>query len=132
MLDIFSSLWPRIIAPEHWPGRIFFKDRLNAILLIAGGLLALGQWLMMIWQVRPTADVLPLHYNIFFGVDYVGQWYQAYYAPLLSVVIFGVNLLVAMIFYKREKNLSYLILSATVFLMLLSSIAALNIIFLVS
>lgn len=132
MLGVFQALWSNVIVQEQWPGKIFFKDRYNMAMIIAIGVMLVGQWIFILWQVGPTEDFIPLHYNIYFGIDYLGRWYEAYFLPLLSFLITSVNLIVALLFYKRDKHLTYLVMGATVFLQTVLSVAVMNLIFLIS
>ncbi len=48
-------------------------------------------WLIIVTQIKPTSEVLPLHYNIFYGLDQVGKGYYIYGIPLVGLVILILN-----------------------------------------
>lgn len=64
--------------------------------------------------VRQTETLLILHYNVYFGVDLLGAWWQAYVLPVLSLLFFSVHLLLAYRFYRNaERIAAYLLLLAS-------------------
>ena len=72
-----------------------------------------------------------LHYNIYFGIDNIGDWSQAFIIPILGLFIIIFNNFLAYIFYIKEKLVSYfliftqtllqiILLAAAIFLILLN------------
>jgi len=62
-----------------------------------------------IWRVLPLAadqPFIPLHYNIYLGVDRFGPMRDLFILPALGLVYFIVNLWLQVYFYKREKLLT--------------------------
>jgi hypothetical protein len=59
-------------------------------LLYSLGVLAIS-WLMLLFSVRPSSLVVPLHYSYRFGVDLIGAWYLIFTIPLIGTVLFGVS-----------------------------------------
>lgn len=57
---------------------------------------------------------IPLHYNIYFGVDKFGSWIQIFSVPLLGFCLLLLNLIVQTIIFRREKFLAFMIAVATV------------------
>lgn len=51
-------------------------------------------------MVEP-GSIVPLHYNIYFGVDYVGKWYWVYFLPGFGTVAFILNAVLA---YKERRE----------------------------
>ncbi len=81
-------------------------------------------------QMRSELFV-PLHYNIHFGVDLIGQWWQLFTSPFIAAVILLVNWIIAVYFFKKEPVLSSffavvaaicaaLLFVATIFIVLLN------------
>src|SRR3989339_60385 len=52
------------------------------------------------------ANFIPLHYNVFFGVDKFGPWYTVFQLPIFGLLVLLVNFYLATRFFKREKALS--------------------------
>ncbi len=88
----------------HRPVRAFLRDK---FILIAGGLaggLNLLIWLLLVIKIPRSTEQIVLHYNIYFGPDLIGAWYRAFLAPLLGLLIFGLNFLLAYWFYPVNAD----------------------------
>ncbi len=86
------------------------------------------------WKVFPEAHrapFIPLHYNIYFGVDQFGPWYQLFAPAVLGLVILCLNIAGEAFFFQHERILSVffawltvliqcVLLVATVFMVLLN------------
>ncbi|MCX6744345.1 MAG: hypothetical protein NTX82_02365 [Candidatus Parcubacteria bacterium] len=51
---------------------------------------------------------ISLHYNIYFGIDNIGPWYNVFIIPILGLIIIILNNVLAYIFFLQEKTISYL------------------------
>lgn len=74
-------------------------------------------FLLPIWRIVPLSEnqpFLPLHYNIYFGVDRFGPWYQVFVVPVLGLLFLIINTYFQVLFYKREKFLIVLFAYTTV------------------
>lgn len=59
--------------------------------------------------LRPGAEegqYLPLHYNIFFGIDEYGPWYSVFQLPTFGLFVLLLNIYLAAKFFERERILS--------------------------
>lgn len=86
------------------PTRGFLRDR---FILIAGWLsvcLNLLAWLLLAFKIPRGLESVILHYNIYFGPDLIGAWYRAFLAPLLGLMIFGLNFLLAYWLYPADAS----------------------------
>ena len=92
---------------------LFFKDKFNVIGLIIILILNLIIWAILYFNIEPTIDPIPLHYNIYFGIDLIGQWYQIFYLPASGLIIYFINFVLSYIIYKREKIISYFLILST-------------------
>lgn len=66
--------------------------------------------------LRPGAEegqYLPLHYNIFFGVDKYGPWYSVFQLPAFGLFVLLLNIYLAAKFFERERILSLFIVCST-------------------
>ncbi len=80
-------------------------------------------WILQIalpvWRILPLIygqDTVPLHYNIHFGVDSIGQWWKIFTVPVIGFALIGINLFMARMVWPREPMLAYLVMSATLLL----------------
>lgn len=49
---------------------------------------------------------IPLHYNIYIGIDQFGPWYHVFFIPAIGSALFLVNLLFEGIYFRREHVLA--------------------------
>ncbi|MFZ2187516.1 MAG: hypothetical protein WAV46_02705 [Candidatus Moraniibacteriota bacterium] len=66
----------------------------------------------LLWYfIRPTENILILHYNVYFGVDIQGIWWQVFMLPIAGLFFFGSHLFFAYRFYREaERVAAYLML----------------------
>lgn len=69
-------------------------------------------WLWLSLASRDFAELIPLHYNIYFGIDLLGYWYQIFLLPLSGLVIFLLNFWLGLIIYQKEKILGHFLAGA--------------------
>jgi hypothetical protein len=113
---------------------IFWRDLLIRYLTIAAVLLQIGLWLLIFIKILPIAnesDFFSLHYNIYFGIDLIGNWYRIFIVPIVGLVFLIINILLIISLYKREKFLSYF-LAASNTLISLGLLVALTLIVLLN
>lgn len=86
-----------------YPIKLYFKHWPNLIMLSLSLILNLANWFWLLWKIKPQADPIFLHYNILFGVDYVGEWWRVLFLPLAGLLIFLINGLIAWIMFSKDK-----------------------------
>ncbi len=97
---------------------LLFKDnffRVNFFLSIIFNFLI---WAVVAWKFIPLVtpgEPLPLHFNIYFGIDFIGEWYKLLFIPLLGIIFIFTNFILADIAYLRDKIVSYFLIGASVF-----------------
>lgn len=83
---------------------------------IASGILLLLTAALPVWRILPMAGqkpFIPLHYNVYVGVDAFGPWYDIFVLPMLGAALLVVNLCFQAAFYERERVLSAFFAVAT-------------------
>jgi hypothetical protein len=77
---------------------------LRNILFLLGASLVLNiiSWLIILAQIKPTSEILPLHYNVFYGADIIGKGYYLYLIPFAGLAILGVNYFLYRYAIRRE------------------------------
>ena len=93
---------------------ILLQDKILLILFLVSLLINLILYLVIYLGIKPSAELLVLHYSVYFGIDLIGQWYKLYLMPAVGSFLFLVNFSLALFFYKKEKIVSYLLTGATV------------------
>jgi hypothetical protein len=84
---------------------------------IASAVLAFLSFALPLWRVVPAARqqaFIPLHYNIYFGVDRFGPWYYVFVPAALGFTLLVMNLAFQAVFFRRERILSKFFAVATV------------------
>lgn len=110
-------------------GHEFFKNSLIQWITIVTLFLALCNWAGLIIFIHPVDLPIVLHYNVFFGVDLIGDWRQVFLLPAMGDIFFIINFVLAYIFYDRKERIaSYLFLLASLFVQFGVAIAATSII----
>lgn len=93
-----------------------WRHRLATLLLSLNIAANLYLWLFIYFRGRGTTGSVPLHYNVIFGVDVIGPWQRLFEKSLLGLIIIVLNYVLALLFWqKREKLLSYFLLSVSLF-----------------
>lgn len=72
------------------------------------------------WKLYPEISeklAAPLHYNIHFGVDLIGAWWRVFMPTIVGFVILIVNSILAAVYWKKYRMLSYFCLTMTTGLM---------------
>ncbi len=73
-------------------------------LYLIAGLANLLIWLWLGLVIRPTGESVPLHYNIYFGIDKIGNSYQLYWLPLFGLIIILFNLLLGSLIAVANRS----------------------------
>ncbi|MEK7632572.1 MAG: hypothetical protein AAB473_02155 [Patescibacteria group bacterium] len=74
---------------------------------------------LLLWRLFPDIygkEVIPLHYNIHYGVDWTGMWWQIFVYPATGALVCAVNAVVSLLLVKREPMLARVVLVSTVLL----------------
>ncbi len=70
-------------------------------------------WLILAFNIGSSLEIIPLHYNIYFGIDLIGPWYKVFIIPTIGVIILFINILLSYIIYKKDKTISYFLMGAS-------------------
>lgn len=107
----------------------FFLSGLVQWSLIASIILSVANWGFLFYFIRPVDFPIILHYNVYFGVDIIGKWLEAYYLPLIGDIMLIVNAILGYMFYlQKERMVAHLLLLAAFFVQVSISIAVASII----
>lgn len=107
----------------------YFKSAIVLWLIILSLSVNLSEWIILKIFVRPVDFPIILHYNVYFGVDMVGNYKSVFIVPLIGLALFLVNSILSIYFYRRKERIaSYLLLMAAFMIQLSLFVAALSII----
>lgn len=93
---------------------VFVHDYVVLVALAMTGVLHLATWAIILTKSGYAGSILILHYNIEFGVDYVGQWGALFALPLVGFLFFALDAVVAFLNYQKIKLLSYIMMYTSV------------------
>lgn len=94
------------------------KDIFLSIGVFFGLALNLLMWIFVYFKVKPSSELVALHYNIYSGIDLIGEWWKFYTIPAIGFFIYATNQLLAKYCYRREKILSYMLVAAHILIQL--------------
>ncbi len=102
------------VGAKTYISQDFFKNSIIHWFIIISFLLNFICWGVLLFFIRPVDFPIILHYNVYFGVDMIGDWWQAYFLPLITLIITLINTVLAYFFYKnKERIISYILLLAS-------------------
>lgn len=94
-----------------WLVSEFFKNSIVLWLLFGSIFLNAANWIFLAIFIRPVDYNIILHYNVYFGVDLIGNWWQPYVLPVMGIIFLLVNLLLARrLFRQKERIAAYILL----------------------
>lgn len=106
----------------------YWEDKKIFLFLSAGVLLNLFFWLA-VWRMTSFFEgQIPLHYNIYFGVDLLGDKKEIFKLPSTGAIFFLLNFALSFFLYERERILSYFLIIAGFFVQIFLFASALLII----
>ena len=92
----------------------FFQSGIVHWVFIGAFILNLVNWGLIAYFIRPVDFPIILHYNVYFGVDVIGDWWQVYYLPLIGLLILLANTILGYFFYQqKERIVAHLLMLAT-------------------
>lgn len=93
------------------PGR---KNKLIIVSTGIGLIINIIIWYLIYFQLQPLVynlpeeqAFIPLHYNIYLGVDMFGHWQKIFIMPVLGLLILVFNAIIALSLFNRKKIISY-------------------------
>ncbi|MFA5174984.1 MAG: hypothetical protein WC430_00970 [Patescibacteria group bacterium] len=89
-----------------YPIKLYFRDLWIAAPFAGSVLSQIFIWLYLFFNIKPGAEQVFLHYNIIFGVDLVGDWWNIFYTPLFGLLILAVNFCFSFLIYRADKFLA--------------------------
>jgi len=98
---------------------ILSKNKLVGLNFVISFILNLLLWIFLYWQVQPQVDPIVLNYNIYFGISLIGPWWHVFLWPLTGLVIWLINLILILIWSKKNQLLATFLSWTTILIQLL-------------
>lgn len=90
--------------------RPYWHNREISRVLFLSAVINLSMWAYLFHSRGIKSDYpIILHYNLFIGVDALGDYEKVFLLPLAGLVLFLLNALLAQFFYKIERLASYML-----------------------
>ena len=109
-----------------YPFKLYISYKPNLFIFILAFLANIASWVWVLWNIRPQEDTLFLHYNILFGVDYIGEWWRVLFLPITGLLIFIINFVLGWLLFHKDKFISIILNSISllcqIFILIASSI----------
>lgn len=107
----------------------YFKSAIVIWLLLLSLAINFSEWIILKIFIKPVDFPIILHYNVYFGVDMVGNYRSVFLLPLIGLALLLVNFFLSAHFYRRKERIaSYLLLMAAFMIQLSLLVATLSII----
>jgi hypothetical protein len=106
----------------------FWKSRYNSIMILNSLLLNLGIWLFLYLRIKPSEYLVPIHFNVYFGIDVIDKWTKVFVIPKIGVIVVLINLILAYFIFPHEKFISYFLSSSSFFAQILLLLAAISVV----
>ncbi|NQV13315.1 MAG: hypothetical protein HQ530_03365 [Parcubacteria group bacterium] len=96
-----------------------WHDKLFLVLVGLGVLINFAVWMVLALKIKPSVYPIPLHYNIYSGIDAIDLWYKSFVIPAFGFFLLFLNFVVSLAFYRREKFITHLLAVSNVVIQLL-------------
>jgi len=107
----------------------YFQSHIIIWLLILSSVANAINWVILKIWIQPVDFPIILHYNVYFGVDLIGDYEQIYVLPLIGFILFLINMVLSMYFYgQKERIASYILMIASLMIQLSLIVASTSII----
>lgn len=107
----------------------FFQNHTILWLLIFNFLSNLTNWIILAIFINKSENNIILHYNVYFGVDNLGNWKQSFFMPAIGFFLFLINFNLAFFMYKKEEKVaSYSLLLASIMIQISLIISSVSVI----
>jgi succinate dehydrogenase hydrophobic anchor subunit len=113
-----------------YPFRLYIKHLPNQLFLGFSAAVNIFLWLWLLVQIRPQNDLIFLHYNTLFGVDFTGEWWKVYYLPAIGILIIAINMFLGMLLFNKDKFISYILLAISLICQIFLAICGALLVFL--
>ena len=107
----------------------YFKSHIVLWLLLLSAIANIANWVALKIFVIPVDFPIILHYNIYFGVDVLGNWKQVFLLPAIGLMLWFMNAFLSLYFYcYKERIAAYLLLIASLMIQLSLIVASISVI----
>jgi len=103
--------------------KVFFREPWVYIPLAISASAQVFMWPYIFLRLSVLGGSVFLHYNIIFGVDYVGEWWRILFLPIAGLAFVIINFIAAIYTFNADKLLSRILTVFTAVLELFLALA---------
>lgn len=96
--------------------KVFYKDKLAGWLINFSALFLVVTWALILLAKIKKDPLAVLHYNIYAGIDTLGDFKWLYFVPLIILVLSLLDILLAAWVFSKNRLSSYFLLTAVLFI----------------
>ncbi len=97
--------------------RKFFQEKAQWLLVSVPAFIWLCSFGVISYGIGKRDAAIILHYNVYFGIDVLGIWWQAYFIPIAGFLMWLVHILLSLrLFQTGHHDLSRIALFTLIFL----------------
>ncbi len=112
-----------------YPIKLYIRNSYTKIAFVINITVNISIWVWLLIYIRPQEDPIFLHYNVLFGVDFIGAWWKMLFLPLSGIFIILTNLLLGWLLFSYDKFISHLLNTISVLLQLFILVASILLVF---
>jgi len=86
---------------------LFYREKYIFSFFNLSLILFLAALTLTIIFIRPQQDLITLHYNFFYGIDYLGYWFMSYIYLLINLLVILLNFIFSYNVFTSDKYMSY-------------------------
>ncbi len=105
----------------------FIKDKTILFSFIASLFVNAAIWINL-FRIQKVDGLIPLHYNIYLGIDYMGAWYKLFTIPAIGLTILALNLALSVFIYFKDKLIAHILLFSALFAQIILFLSSLSIV----
>jgi len=106
----------------------FWRDKFSMFVLLTNVFLNISIWIFLIFRLEPSEYPVPLHFNIYFGIDVIDKWSQAFLIPGIGLVVIFLNLILSYLVFSKEKFIAHFLLASSLFVQILLFLAGIGVV----
>lgn len=106
------------------------KDRLVFVSLVFGIVSNIILWALLAGKFGVSNERVVLHFNVVYGIDFLGSSRNVYELPAAGLVILAANTFLGGLVYEQQRLFSYFLFFGSFFIQIIILLSALAMIFL--
>ncbi len=107
---------------------LFSRNKAVSAAVFCGLAINLTDWIIIAKNEVSANIPIPLHYNAYYGVDYLGDYKKIFVIPAVGLIIIFANIILSFLLAKKCKFASQLLIFIIPFIQILLMVATISIV----